>query len=63
MDFSEYQAEMELYGTSTLVYYAKLRLYDFFVTAVIVMILSMVFTFFPAWRASKLSPVRAIRHL
>ncbi len=63
MDFSEYQAEMELYGMSTLVYYAKLKLSDFLVTAGILMFLSLTFTFFPARRAAGLNPVRAIRHL
>jgi len=63
MDFSGYKAEMELYGMSTLLYYAKMRYYDFFVTGAITLILSMIFTFFPARKASRLSPVRAIRHL
>jgi ABC-type lipoprotein release transport system permease subunit len=63
MDFSEYQAEMEIYGMSTLVYYARIRFYDFIVTASIIMVLSLIFTAFPAKRAAKLDPVRAIRHL
>jgi len=63
IDFSGYQAEMELYGMSTLMYYAKLKWYDFYVTGLLTLLLSMIFTFFPARRASKLSPVRAIRHL
>ncbi len=63
MDFSEYQAEMGLYGMSTLVYYAKLKASDFFITSVITLLLSLIFTFFPARRAARLSPVRAIRHL
>ncbi|PKL19305.1 MAG: hypothetical protein CVV49_01600 [Spirochaetae bacterium HGW-Spirochaetae-5] len=63
MDFSEYQAEMEIYGMSTLVYYARIRSYDFIVTASIILFLSLTFTAFPAMRAAKLNPVRAIRHL
>lgn len=63
MDFSEYQAEMELYGMSTLVYYAKLKIYDFYVTGIIILLLSLCFTFFPARRAAGLNPVQAIRHL
>lgn len=63
MDFSEYQAEMELYGMSTLVYYAKLKASDFYNTGLMIFLLSIVFTFFPARRAAKLNPVRAIRHL
>lgn len=63
IDFSEYQAEMELYGMATLVYYAKLRIYDFIVTAAFTLTLSIIFTCFPARRAARLSPVSAIRHL
>ncbi len=63
IDFSEYQAEMEMYSMSTLVYYAKLKWSDFFITAMFVLILSMTFTVFPARRAAKLNPVKAIRHL
>jgi ABC-type lipoprotein release transport system permease subunit len=63
IDFSEYQAEMELYGMSTLVYYAKMKPYDFAVTALTILVLSLTFTAFPAGRAAKLNPVRAIRHL
>lgn len=63
MDFSEYQAEMEIYGMSTLVYYAKIKCADFITTGVIVLLLSLTFTFFPARRAAKLNPVKAIRHL
>ncbi len=63
MDFSGYQAEMEIYGMSTLVYYAKMKSYDFIVTASIILVLSLTFTAFPARRAAKLNPVRAIRHL
>ncbi len=63
MDFTGYQQEMELYGMSTLLYYAKMKPYDFYVTSAMTLLFSMVFTFFPARRASRLSPVRAIRHL
>jgi ABC-type lipoprotein release transport system permease subunit len=63
IDFSGYQAEMEIYGMSTLVYYAKIKSYDFIVTASIILFLSLTFTAFPAGRAAKLNPVRAIRHL
>lgn len=63
MDFSSYRAEMELYGMSTLVYYAKMRAGDFISCSVTVFFLTLFFTFFPARRASSLDPVRAIRHL
>ena len=63
MDFTGYQAEMELYGMTTLLYYARMKSYDFFVTAAVTLFISMIFALFPARRASRLSPVRAIRHL
>ncbi len=63
MDFSKYQAEMEMYGVSTLIYYAKIRMFDFARASVIVFILSLIFTIFPARRASNLRPVKAIRQL
>lgn len=63
LDFSGYGAEMEFYGVSTLVYYAKLRIGDFISCSVTIFFLTLFFTFFPARRASRLDPVRAIRHL
>ena len=63
MDFSAYQSELEIYGMSTLKYYAEMRAGDFISCTFIVMLLALLFTFFPARRAANLDPVRAIRHL
>lgn len=63
MDFSAYQSELEIYGMSTLFYYAEMRMGDFISCTVVVMLLTLLFTFFPARRAANLDPVRAIRHL
>ncbi len=63
MDFSAYQAEVEIYGMSTLMYYAEMRAGDFISCTSVVLFLALLFTFFPACRAANLDPVRAIRHL
>jgi len=63
IDFSEYSAEIEIYGMSTLVYYAKMRAGNFISCSLIITFLTLLFTFFPARRAARLDPVRAIRHL
>lgn len=63
MDFSGYSAEMEFYGVSTLVYYTKLRAGDFVNCSITLFMLTLFFSYFPARRASRLDPVRAIRHL
>lgn len=62
-DISGYRAEMSLYNVSTFVYHAKMQLKDFAECSISLMVLSVLFTYFPARRASKLDPVRAIRHL
>lgn len=62
-DISGYRAEMSLYNVSTFVYHAKMQLKDFAECSISLMALSVLFTYFPARRASKLDPVRAIRQL
>lgn len=63
LDFSGYSAEMEFYGVSTLVWYTKIKAGDFLSCSATILLLTVIFTFFPARRASRLDPVRAIRHL
>ena len=63
MDISAYRNEMELYNVTLVQYYSKLKPADFYNCAFIVLFLTVVFTIFPARRASKLDPVKAIRHL
>lgn len=63
IDFSSYGAEMEFYGVSTLVWYGRMRAGDFISCSITIFFLTILFTFFPARRASRLDPVRAIRHL
>ncbi len=62
-DYSEYRDELEIYGMTTFVYYAKIKVNDFISCAFTVLGLTLIFTFFPARRAAKLDPVRAIKHL
>ncbi len=63
MDYSGYSTELELYGVTTFVYYAKMEAADFVSCSASIMFLALLFTFFPARRAAGLDPVRAIRHL
>ena len=63
MDFSAYQSELEIYGMSTLMYYAEIQPGDFISCSSVVLLLTILFTYFPARRAANLDPVRAIRHL
>ena len=63
MDFSGYSAEMEFYSVSTLVWGARMRAGDFISCSATILFITVIFTFFPARRASGLDPVRAIRHL
>lgn len=63
LDFSSYEKEMELYGMSTLVYYAKIKISDFIRASIIILLLAGIFSYFPARRAAGLNPVTAIRQL
>lgn len=63
VDISGYRSEMGLYNVTTLVYHAKMKTGDFVECIISLLFIAVVFTYFPAKRASGLDPVRAIRHL
>ena len=62
LDMSATAEEMKVWGINSTMFPAKLTFGVVFVTSVITLILSIIFTFFPAKNASKLDPIRAIRH-
>ena len=63
LDYSSYQKEMEAFGMTRTFIPAKIELIDLVSTSLAMFLLSIVFTFFPALRASRLRPVEAIRKL
>jgi putative ABC transport system permease protein len=63
LDYSSYAKEIEVWGLSTTVFPARLDLSIIVWTAILIFILSYIFTFFPARKASRLNPVEAIRKL
>jgi putative ABC transport system permease protein len=62
-NYSQYAKEMEVWGISTVLFPADATVTNLSVTALITFLLSILFTAFPARRASRLKPVEAIRHL
>ena len=63
IDYSAYADEMKVWGVSTLLFPARVTALNLWVTSLFTLVLSLVFSFFPAQRASKLRPIEAIRHL
>ncbi len=62
-NYSQYAKEMEVWGLSTVLFPADATAQNLSVTALITFFLCILFTVFPARRASRLKPVEAIRHL
>lgn len=63
LNYSDYAKEMEVWGISTVIFPARLTGANLFFTAIITFASAQFFTLFPALHASKMDPVRAIRHL
>lgn len=63
MDFSGYAEEMAVWGVSTTIFPVDTTLLNVIATSAITLVLSLIFSLFPARRASRLKPVEAIRHL
>jgi len=63
IDFSSYSEEMAVWGVSTVIYPADATALNLSMTATVTFVLALVFSIFPARRASRLRPIEAIRHL
>ncbi len=63
IDYSDYAAEMAVWGVSTTSIPADVSALNIAVTSILTFVLSISFSIFPALRASKLEPVKAIRQL
>ena len=63
LDFSDYAAEVSVWGINTIIYPARATWLNLTVTAFTTFVVSLFFTIFPARRAARLNPVEAIRHL
>ena len=63
IDFSSYSEEMAVWGVSTVIYPADATALNLLMTAIVTFVLALVFSIFPARRASRLRPIEAIRHL
>jgi ABC-type lipoprotein release transport system permease subunit len=63
MDFSAYADEMAVWGISTTIFPAILTKLNVAVTSALIFCLSLIFTYFPAHRAAKLKPIKAIKQL
>ncbi len=63
IDYSDYAKEMAVWGVTTVTYPADATALNLSMTALITLALAMMFSVFPARRASRLEPVQAIRQL
>ncbi len=63
LDYSEYAAEMAVWGVNTIIYPARATWLNYTVTAFSTFVVAQFFTVFPARRAASLRAVDAIRHL
>ncbi len=63
IDYSSYAEEMAVWGVSTTMFPADATALNLGMTALVTLVLAMLFSLFPARRASKLNPIEAIRHL
>jgi len=63
IDYSSFSEEIAVWGISTTMFPADATALNLGMTALITMALAMLFSIFPARRASKLNPIEAIRHL
>ena len=61
-DMSFAAEEMKIWGINSTIFPARITLWVIMYTAIITLVLAVVFTFFPAKKASRLDPIRAIRH-
>lgn len=63
IDYSQFAEEIAVWGISTTIFPATVTIANIIVTAVLTMVVSLLFCIFPARRASRLHPVEAIRHI
>ena len=63
IDYSQFADEIAVWGISTTIFPATVTIANIVVTAVLTMVVSLLFCVFPARRASRLHPVEAIRHI
>ncbi len=63
IDFSTYAGEMAVWGINTAIWPSDITGLNIVATSAITFFLSILFSIFPARRAGKLNPIRAIRKL
>ncbi|MDM8515030.1 ABC transporter permease [Desulfobacterales bacterium HSG16] len=63
IDYSSYTEELAVWGVSTTLFPAKVTTVNIFTTSALTFVLGLCFSIFPAYRASKLNPIEALRQL
>lgn len=63
LDYSEYAKELTSWGISTTIFPTDATLLNVIVSSIITFVMTIIFSIFPAFKASRLNPVDAIRHL